>query len=105
MIGKSGDQSRPCKKGRASAIAGPVPPHPHGRYADQKNSVRNPPQSATLTSSTDHSEAFSESNLPSLATMPIIAGNFVVEESIFAHHSEAGSKSCSALVTPNGISE
>jgi len=75
-----------------------VPTNPHGRYADQKNSVRNPPQSATLTSSTDHSEAFSESNLPSLATMAIIAGNFVVEESIFAHHSEAGSIPC---VTPS----
>ena len=74
MIGKSGDQSRPCKKRQASAIAGPVPPHPHGRYADQKNSVRNPPQSATLTSSTDHSEGFSQNSLPSHTAYAIIAG-------------------------------
>jgi hypothetical protein len=32
------------------------------------------PQNATLTSNTDHSEAFKESSLPSLASMDIIAG-------------------------------
>jgi len=37
--------------------------------------------------------------------MAIIAGNFPVEQSIFAHLREAGSKSCRALVTPNGIGE
>jgi len=40
---------------------------------DQKIIVRKP-QNATLTSNTDHSEAFKESSLPSLASMDIIAG-------------------------------
>jgi len=39
---------------------------------DQKSSVRNP-QSATLTSNTDHSEGFSPNSLPSLTTYAIIA--------------------------------
>jgi hypothetical protein len=41
--------------------------------ADQKSSVRNP-QNATLTSSTDHSEGFSQNSLPSLTAYAIIAG-------------------------------
>jgi hypothetical protein len=40
--------------------------------ADQKDSNRNP-QSATLTSSTDHSEGFSQNSLPSLTAYAIIA--------------------------------
>jgi hypothetical protein len=41
---------------------------------DQKISARNPPQNATLASSTNHSEAFGENGLPSLATLNIIVG-------------------------------
>jgi hypothetical protein len=40
---------------------------------DHKNSAINP-QSATPTSSSDHSEGFSANNLPSLTTYAIIAG-------------------------------
>lgn len=48
----------------------------------QKSSV-NTPQSATLTSSTDHSETFSESNLPSLATLAIITGRSPLKNQYF----------------------
>jgi hypothetical protein len=52
------------------------------RVTYQKNSVSSP-QSATLTSSTDHSEAFSESNLPSLATLAIITGHAPLKNQYF----------------------
>ena len=72
MIGKVATKP-PCKKLRASACR-PGAADSHGWYADQKQSVRNPPDSATLTSSTDDSEGFSQNSLPSHTAYAIIAG-------------------------------
>jgi len=65
-----------CQTKVAATLSAPVTVLPSAmtRAFDQKISVRNPPQNATLASSTNHSEAFSEKSLPSLATMAINVG-------------------------------
>ena len=65
--------------------------------ADQKSSVRNP-QSATLTSSTDHSEAFSQNSLPSHSACAIIVGTRCWTGD-FCSIPPATGISCSAQVT------
>ena len=64
---------------------------------DQKSSVRNP-QSATLTSSTDHSEVFSQNNLPSHTACAIIIGSRCWTGDFWTIAPTAGI-SCSARVT------
>src|SRR5271169_2952298 len=65
--------------------------------ADQKSSVRNP-QSATLTSSTNHSEVFSQNSLPSHTACAIIVGTrcWTGDSCTIA---ATGGNSCSAQVT------
>jgi hypothetical protein len=58
------------------------------------------PQNATLASSTDHSEAFSESNLPWLATVAIISGRSLENPSTNRIIENTGKKSCGLRVTP-----
>ncbi len=58
------------------------------------------PQNATLASSTDHSEAFSESSLPWLATVAIISGRSLENPSMIRIIENTGKKSCGLQVTP-----
>jgi hypothetical protein len=64
---------------------------------DQRSSVRNP-QIAALTSSSDHSEGFSQNSLPSLITYATIVGTLFYRRDI-STIVITGGKRCSALAT------
>ena len=59
---------------------------------DQKISARDPPQNATLASGTNHSEAFSENSLPSLATLAVYHRHSPRNPSVIRTMASAGSK-------------